>query len=41
MKIMVAYWPYIPYDQSNPNLIDYMGYGNAKVDYRRGRHHFE
>nr|AFR51831.1 phospholipase A [Helicobacter pylori] len=41
LKIMVAYWPYVPYDQSNPNLIDYMGYGNAKIDYRRGRHHFE
>ncbi|WQS29540.1 phospholipase A [Helicobacter pylori] len=41
LKIMVAYWPYVPYDQSNPNLIDYMGYGNAKIDYRRGHHHFE
>nr|SFZ73147.1 OMP1642 [Helicobacter salomonis] len=40
-KINVAYWPYIPYNQSNPDLIDYMGYGNALVEYRRGRHHFE
>ncbi|WP_163498512.1 phospholipase A [Helicobacter suis] len=41
LKINVAYWPYIPYNQSNPDLIAYMGYGNALVDYRRGRHHFE
>ncbi|WP_104740278.1 phospholipase A [Helicobacter bizzozeronii] len=41
LKIRVAYWPYIPYNQSNPNLIDFMGYGNALIDYRRGRHHFE
>nr|WP_104752812.1 phospholipase A [Helicobacter baculiformis] len=41
LKVNVGYWPYIPYNQSNPDLIDYMGYGNAKVEYRRGRHHFE
>ncbi|GLH57301.1 phospholipase A [Helicobacter ailurogastricus] len=41
LKLNVAYWPYIPYNQSNPNLIDYMGYGNAWLEYRRGRHHFE
>ncbi|WP_121021796.1 phospholipase A [Helicobacter vulpis] len=40
-KLNVAYWPYIPYNQSNPNLIAYMGYGNAFMEYRRGRHHFE